>query len=311
MKLAICLAWTLLSLPVWSLETDNYFAWTLQLNDSSSRIDEFFNQQIAEQVSQTPSASCEELTDKVAKRFASYLVHDDPIAQWLMPRLSVEEIRPADFAWVAESIYRDPFRFYIPKFGLAPNIQVNDVYFGLDKLSHFGATGKLYYDRYRKALKSGRSEAEARQAAIDHGIREEKTLYGYWASGVFSYADLEADYQGMLFYLDLCAGSTAPFVRKDAAGQWTVAAAFSIAKYVNGNWDETFNPSYRLPGNWQKVAPVLKAEYCDLRHTPIVLERMNHYQTMPASFSVSYLATLDVLPDPREEQDFEALCEGY
>lgn len=296
-----------------ALETDNYFVWKTELKDSSHKINEYLNREIIEVLSTSTGDSCEELTNSISKSFASYFVHDDPIANWLMQNLDQHEMHPDRTDYVEESIYRDPYLFYIPKFGLAPNIQVSRRYFGMDKLSHFGATGKHYYDRYRKALKRGKSDTVAMREAISYGIREENTLYGYWASGVFSFADLEADYQGMLFYKNLCASTVNPYLEKRESGQWAMRRSVDIKDYVNAYWDESYNLSYRLPKNWKKVSRIIKADYCSLLHTKRVKDRFDLYSEDQPSFSVQHLRTLQdenspKVPNPLLAQSLETLC---
>lgn len=303
----------LMPLSARALETDNYHAWNYELADSSALINQLLNERVVETLKTSQAKTCRQVTAAIAKNFASYFVHDDPITDWLMPQLTPEQVRPLSRDYVSESIYRDPFRFYIPRFGLAPNIQVNDFYFGLDKLSHFGATGKLYLDAYQKALRSGADEASALARAIDHGLQEENTVYGYWASGVFSYADLEANFQGLRFYQRLCDAGAGSYLQQDQSKTWSLVQAIDIADYVNAHWDETFNPSYFLPGNWRKIAPVLQANYCSLRHTRLVQERFLRYQKSQRSFSVEHLSALRAMghrhvPDPSVDQSLEQLC---
>ena len=83
-------------------------------------------------------------------------------------------------------------------------VNVGGIYIGLDKLTHFTASGFLYYKIYRLALEFVESKEAAMQMAIAMGIYGEKYILGKISSGVFSFADLESNYQGFLFALDLC-----------------------------------------------------------------------------------------------------------
>jgi hypothetical protein len=297
-----------------ALETDNYLSWKKELRDSSAHIDRFFEEGINEGLRKIPShesKACSEMTVELAKDFASFLVHDNPVENWLFKVLNAEEMFPGDLFYVEESIYREPYLFYIPWFGLAPTIQVNGHYFGTDKLSHFASTGMIYYKIYVRELQKGRSHEEALRSAIDWGVKDEMTVHGYWASGVFSYADLESNYQGLLFYLNFCQGDH-PYLQLDKSGEWKLAIHPEIKNFVSGLWDESFELSYRLPENWNKVQNVLKEEYCALAETPHVRARMSHYLKMSnQSFSKSYLEELKrigLAPDPAKEQSFSALC---
>jgi hypothetical protein len=277
MRFIIFVATFLLMKDASALETDNYLVWKRDLQDSSAVINEYFQKNLEEV--RRENLSCSALIKKVAHRFRSFLVHDNPVENYLFKTLDKNAIFPRTLFFVEESIYRDPYLFYIPQFGLAPNIQVNGYYFGTDKLSHFAWVGYLYY------------KARNLEKAIEYGIQDEKTLHGYWASGVFSYADLEANYQGYLFYSSLCDKSQ----------------AFDIRRYVNGNWDESYNLSYRIEANWKKVAPVLREEYCPMRTDPEVLARFAYYhQNSSKSASMEFLEKRSDLPRP---QSFKNLCE--
>ena len=316
----------LLSFGVWgqsyALETDNYLSWELELKDSAQHINVLFKDTISaelEEINGThENLSCPEITQRIARHFKSHLVHDNPVENWLMSKLSQQsgEIYPQDRNYVEISIYRNPYLIYIPYFGLAPNIQVGGFYFGTDKLSHFASTGMIYFQRYQNALNDGRSESKALTHAIDWGLADENTVHGYWASGIFSFADLEANYQGLLFYKRLCSDGKNSYLAQDTNGYWgwSIARRFDIADYINGNWDETYLLSHFKPGNWKKIAPVLKAEYCLKANSPKVQGRMVYYQTKSApSDSMKYIQSLQNSADGRlppitTQTSFTTLC---
>lgn len=294
-----------------ALETDNYLSWGIELRDSSGEINRFFREGIRNslrKIDRHDEKSCAQMTELIGKDFASFLVHDNPVENWLFSVLSSDEMYPMGINYVEESIYRIPFRFYIPLFGLAPNIQVKDFYFGTDKLSHFASTGMIYYKIFRKELAAGSSGADAERKAIDWGIRDEKSVHGYWASGVFSYADLECNYQGLRFYRKFCE-SDSPYLQKKNH-EWVLAVSPDIRDFVSAFWDETFEPSYLLPENWAKVAPILREYYCPRRTEPSVEGRFSYYQKSAGSFSRDYLRKLQenrIIPRP---QSFAQLCSG-
>ena len=300
-----------LSFPSFALETDNYLTWDKNLRDSSVQINRFFTESIEYALLNIPdhqSKSCEEMTALIGKDFESHLVHDNPVENWLFRILTDEEMFPAGLHYIDESIYRDPYRFYIPWFGLAPNIQVNGYYFGTDKLSHFASTGRIYFRIYQKELRNKLTPENALKKAIDWGIKDEKTVHGYWASGVFSYSDLEANYQGFRFYQDFCNGRNS-FLRQSEDGNWKLINKPEIKKYVNAYWDETFELPYRLPENWKKVSHVIKEKYCSLANSGLVRKRFRYYQSSGSTgFSKEYLAQRRDLPSPSQTQSFTNIC---
>ncbi len=290
-----------------ALETDNYFSWQSDLKDSSHIINDYFSEKIQtslNEIQDHDSKSCSQMTEEIGKTFASKLVHDNPVENWLFSRLSSEEILPANVDYVQESIYREPFRFYIPWFGLAPNIQVNGFYLGTDKLSHFASTGMDYFKIYTRT--------GSLRKALQWGILDEKTVHGYLSSGVLSYADLESNYQGLRFYLKFCQGDS--YLKKDDSGKWFLAKSPDIKEFVNGHWDETFELSHLLPENWKKVSAILKEQYCHLSSSDKVSARMKYYrETSRISPSMKYLNVLKAsgkLPDPYRTQSFKDLCSG-
>lgn len=295
-----------------ALETDNYIVWGQELKDSSEHINHYFSENIELALQSIPdhqNKSCEEMTKIIAKDFASFLVHDNPVENWLFRKLTSQEMYPTSMNYVHGSIYREPYLFYIPWFGLAPNIQVNNFYFGTDKLSHFASTGMIYFRRFLKEKSLGRSEDGAIQAAIHWGIRDEKTVHGFWASGVFSYADLESNYQGFLFYRNFCEGKK-PYLKQSTDGSWELKHRPDIKQYVSGFWDETFELSYRLPENWKKVRKEIR-RYCPDYMTNDVQGRLKYYQKSQASYSRKYLNSLaaeKLTPSPMDTQSFASVC---
>ena len=121
-------------------------------------------------------------------------------------------------------------------FGFGPTINIGGVYFGTDKIGHFFSQGRKFYGRYR----SMGDEAKAARRSV----LTEKALFGRLTTGVYSNADLVANYEGYLFYRGLfhdgvVAGKKAIFRwREDAPVK---QRAFTWADHVNAYWDEALN----------------------------------------------------------------------
>ena len=298
------------SISAQALETDNYLAWTTDIKDSSKKINLFLEQEIksalAELNSESFSQDCVQVTRHIASRFRARFVHDNPIELWLLKNLEREEFFPHTIDHVEESIYRIPHRFYLPEFGLAPNIRVNGVNFGMDKLTHWSSTGRHYFNVFLIGKKLDDSDLEATLRAIDYGILDELTLHGFWASGVFSFADLEANYQGFLFYKKLCLNKKESYLKQSSSGEWGLIKSPKIEDYVNPDWDETFNTSYLEEKNWRKVSPIIKEAYCPLWNQKKI------YDYRKKSFSSKYLNSLsenfEKNVPPRFKQRHDNLC---
>ena len=144
----------------------------------------------------------------------------------------------------AQSIYRD-FRFYeTPSLGLIRRIgaivRIGEHIVGSDKFGHFFAEG---YSYFKRAYRAGGGLPRA----FRFGERSERILYGGLTTGVYSYADLVANFNGMRFWTHLLGRhpdplgqSLGPYVGcRD--GRWVRLRDFSWADYVDAGWDEGVN----------------------------------------------------------------------
>jgi hypothetical protein len=136
-------------------------------------------------------------------------------------------------------------------------IKAHGVYFGTDKLSHFHHMGRYYYDNYRIMLSQGKSPADATEAILrmysTDGPLGEGGLLGFVATGVYSNADLAANFMGFKFLLNL----TEPVVLKgvrheplvDRCGVfWSVSARVRpesgwFGAFISDHWNEALNPN--------------------------------------------------------------------
>src|SRR4029078_1554969 len=82
---------------------------------------------------------------------------------------------------------------------ISPTVRLYGSEFGTDKIEHFFQQGYSYYRRYKTSMASGPSAAEAVRRAIKWGQMTERTYFGSLVSGVFSNADLFANFAGMKF----------------------------------------------------------------------------------------------------------------
>lgn len=115
--------------------------------------------------------------------------------------------------------------------GLGPVIKVNGVFIGTDKLSHFMTEGLNYYRAFQRTNKI--------QSALNIGNRDEYGSYGISSTGIHSYGDLAANYQGFEFWRQLTEGPNPYFTCKD--GIWSQARQFKWEDYVNPAFDEGIN----------------------------------------------------------------------
>ncbi len=99
-----------------------------------------------------------------------------------------------------ESIYAT---FPTNYFSLSETVNLYGNSFGTDKIAHIYQQGYTYLRIYERALAKGLSKEAATKKACDWGRRSERTFYGNLVSGVYSNADLAANYAGLKFYQNL------------------------------------------------------------------------------------------------------------
>jgi hypothetical protein len=140
-------------------------------------------------------------------------------------------------------------------------IKAHGVYFGTDKLSHFHHMGRYYYENYRTMLSQGIEPRDAVAAIIKtystDGPLSESGLLGFVATGVYSNADLAANYMGFKFLLNL----TEPVYLKGVVHQplvdrcgvfWSVNARVRresgwFGAFISDHWNEAMNPNLYGP----------------------------------------------------------------
>lgn len=135
---------------------------------------------------------------------------------------------------------------------LSPTVRIFGAEFGTDKLDHFFQQGYKYYTIRRDAHAKGMSPEEAEKKAVKWGQMTERTYFGMLVSGVYSNADLVANYTGMKFYEGLTepvtiGGKTRPAVLALKDGSWQIAGKLLredlLRPFVTDHLNEALNPS--------------------------------------------------------------------
>jgi hypothetical protein len=148
-----------------------------------------------------------------------------------------------------ESIYiLNPFNYAT----LSPTVRLYGHEFGIDKLEHLFQQGYQYYKIVNDAIKKGSTSEEATRKAIKWGQKTERTYYGLLTSGVYSNADLYANYVGLKFYQGLTksvqiAETNRPASVRVSNGRWQVIEEHlkeNILKpLIADQMNEALNPS--------------------------------------------------------------------
>lgn len=313
----------MLSMPltVWSLETDQYMMWDKDINDISNYLNAFINKRTwktIDEINHLPQQerkhlSCEDVHKRILQAYnenkgldfiseVERLIYDDPTLARYPPQ------QTGKIATVNQSIYKKSKLFKLKMFGI--NIKVNGVYFGVDKMDHLIRTGYSYFKTYKKHRKKGETEQQAEIAAIEKGILQERTYYGFWVSGVFSYADLEANYQGLRFHRNFCE-SDKPYLFQRSNGSWGFARSIDLKDYITPWFDESYNTSAYLSLRFRSVVPSLQ-EYCNSSNKQWLQQQLHPYKEWQnkESFSVKYLKKRikqGDLPDP-EKYSLKEIC---
>jgi len=273
----------LLSTNSFSLETDQFMTWEIELKNSKSFVNRYINENINKVLDKLNSKDKTYKCSTVAKKALSWngrstdflsviekTMYEHPeVERWPAINVSARGV-------VEESIYANVDYFKHKVFGV--NVQLDGIYMGTDKLGHFVTVGLSYYKKYLQAKALGFSSKTATNLAIKRGIFSERTYYGSIISGVFSFADLEANYQGLKFAIDMCEGKN-PLLTQDTNGKWSQKKPFDITPYLNPKWDESYYPSTYIKKRWKQVKPRI-LEYCDKRFSEKKLARFEYYKSI-------------------------------
>jgi hypothetical protein len=177
-------------------------------------------------------------------RFVPELV--TPYEEWIKRASGVPMYQIRDKGVYGHAVDYDDMRmaWYIE---LSPISMLAGVLIGIDKLGHFLAQGFQYFEKY--AAMSGQSPTQRAAAVVALGHAQESGQLGVQTGGVYSFADLAANWDGMLFFLalfdDIDVGGErhARYFARDASGRFALRRDFHWAEWVKPDWDEAHNPS--------------------------------------------------------------------
>ena len=162
----------------------------------------------------------------------------DKLERWAMQSEQVEKLDTPRY----DSVYSG-LPWYALRvttfFGVGKTIRLNNQLIGSDKIGHFLSQGRKFHRRYRKSL----SEA----TAAEHSAFTERAIFGRVTTGVYSNADLVANYEGHRFYRSLFEDNIVPgkpAILRWQEGGWVMQRQFDWADHVNEYWDEALNVSH-------------------------------------------------------------------
>jgi hypothetical protein len=294
-RAASLLGIVIFSSPAMALEVDPYLAWMHQIEDSTEVINRFINQTARETVAEVNANpgkydSCEAVTVRIFRRNHTSIASSKRLLRHIHSNPEIDKFGRTHFEEVGDSMYR-----YVPQLyfsSLSDTININGIYIGDDKIAHLFGFGRRYYKRYLAALKKGADTETASLEAIRYGVRNENGLMGKLIDGIFSHADLEANFQGMQMARSFCEGENPNVTGVPGAWKWDHDTDFS--DFVIPAIDEGFNNSHYIKIYWPGVRRRLK-RYCFIENLPFVIDRLADYRardqvTLSRKFVAEYFA---------------------
>ena len=142
-------------------------------------------------------------------------------------------------------------------------IKVGGEFLGPDKIDHFFDQGYSYW------IKSdfGQNDLKAKEFGID----SENGWYGLLAGGVFSFADLRANWGGYQFYKNLFSGENS-LLLVSHNGIVSIRRNFDWTEYIDWQFDELKNPSLYTDIMKKRIYNYIKNNFESYRATIEFLE---------------------------------------
>ncbi len=235
----------------YSAEVDQFTRRNEFLEDSSIIINKKANDQIQEalqKLNQNGNCNQAELYKELRKYFANhskgeltkYILHSNEV------KLRTMKIQDSIFKnWKMT----DGYLLGKPSannsaLALSPLVRMGDTVIGVDKFEHMFGRGFSYFKKHYL-------DGKTVDKAIKSGVFGEKTLYGgnKLATGVFSYADLSANFNGMRFWnhilqksSDVIGDNHGPYI-KCVDQKWEQVKELDFTHYIDSSMDEAINCS--------------------------------------------------------------------
>jgi len=236
--LCLLLAPTLLPSPARAYETDQYSNRLVPIADSREELNALVNEALARVIEHWHGGLDRE-------RFAREVYWELGGIYWV-DKIERQAMKSPEIEKLPQRRHRSIFHGAPPWatrvnyfFGVGRTLKVAGVLVGSDKLGHFFSQGNKYYGSYL----AGASP----EKVAGRGRFNERWLFGQLTTGVYSNADLVANYEGFLFYRSLFEADVIPGKGPIVAQEGTrvvLLRPFDWADHINDYWDEALNPSY-------------------------------------------------------------------
>jgi len=286
-----------------ALETDQFYAWGRPIADSAVYLNAWVQLQVQSALDARPATAaqdCESAVEDVQKDLQHSIYQ--PIELWIISSDLVDRVPRGE---EADRDYRRHYLLsktlpldYVRMLQPSPTLEVNEIRLGSDKLAHFFSEGWWYYKRWRKHHLDETPE-QMQRSLFAYGVRLENWIQGTKTSGVFSPADLESNYQGFLFYRQLCHGEEPLLYRED--DRWRFSSRFDFRDYISPEWDESWNANIYTKRRWKNIRKTMAA-YCPQLGGDWVTRQRAHYAATdtltPTEALIRELVSAGELPDP-------------
>ncbi len=267
----------------------------IALEDMAPLINKKSNEYLKEalDLANTKSGCSEKrLYKKMRKFFRNHVIGE--LAPYIIDSPEIRRLETR----TSQSIYRD-FRWYeavIP--GLYARVfsdpagkilNLNDHLVGTDKFEHFMGTGFKYFKIYSQ----NQNESGLLQI-LKKGESLEVGFMGSVTTGVKSYGDLVANFNGMRFWNnvlgkqpDILGQDIAPYVKCES-GKWKINNEIDWTFYVDVAWDEGINCSkFRTESMLAKVEGIIEIYQ---QHTDVDLTCPMNSQALNETIHTKYSA---------------------
>ncbi|MEE3078833.1 MAG: hypothetical protein VX341_05815 [Bdellovibrionota bacterium] len=272
-KLILPLCLLLSQSLTYSAEADNFSKRHEELPDMLSLVNDQANQFLEEAVSKTnKQGSCdrEKLIENLQMYFANHMS-----GKLVIDILKSDKFKKNSFP-LNESIYNG-WSFFEgailntsaeSELALSPIIRMGEFMIGVDKLEHMFGMGSRYYKEHYL-------EGDDLSKVLRRGIFKEKTILGgnIIATGVFAYADLSANFNGMRFwnhmlqeYDDVLGQNIGPYIEcRDGEYVAHETNKIDFSNYIDASMDESINCSkYATKKGLNRVKKALSTKSKDL-----------------------------------------------
>lgn len=181
--------------------------------------------------------------------------------------------------------------------GVCSTVRIGNILMGTDKPDHFWSQGYDYFMRSRQGRRDDR--------ATRWGDASERGIYGLATSGVYSYADLEANWSGYQFYKALLTESSP--LQRDDKGCVVLRTPFRWVDWLTDAVDEALNPPNYRPS----VEAAVRAQIAAERDRVCPAYAVWGPEARMRTAAIRATAHLDPGAPPHEDEwQLDALCGG-